>query len=98
MLRVTDDILELRHWAEERCGYPCRELGGRVILCFVADPSPALAIGWDEFEPIFSLGRLVAVYDDGPGCNEVFVGTSREAREYVARADPRASGASGPTP
>ena len=92
MLRVTDDILELRHWVEERGGSPCRSADGRLGLCFGADPSPALPVGWDEFEPTFVLGRSVLVYDDAPGCNHCFVGTMEEARAYVAAADPRITG------
>jgi hypothetical protein len=98
MLRVTDDVLELRHWAEERGGRPCRDPGGRIGLCFGGDPAPALTVGWDEFETNFVLARSVLVYDDAPGCNHCFIGAATEARAYVAAADPRASGASGPTP
>ena len=98
MLRVTDDLLELRRWAEERGGRPCRDLGGRIGLCFGADPSPAIAIGWDEFEPNFCLGRCAFVYDDAPGCNRYFIGGADDARAYVATADPHVSGSAGPTP
>jgi hypothetical protein len=98
MLRVTEDLLELRHWAEERNGRPCRHPDGRIGLCFGGDPRPALAVGWDEFEANFCLGRYVVVYDDSPGCSHVFLGSVEEARAYVASADPHVSGAAGPTP
>jgi hypothetical protein len=98
MLRVSEDLLELRHWAEERYGHPCRHPDGRIGLCFGADPSPALPVGWDEFEANFCLGRCVFVYDDSPGCNHVFIGNVNEARVYVASADPHVSGTAGPTP
>jgi hypothetical protein len=98
MLRVSEDILELRRWAEERGGSPCRHPDGRIGLCFGRDPSPALRVDWDEFETNFCIGRCAFVYDDSPGCNHVFIGTADEARAYVASADPRVSGSAGPTP
>jgi len=98
MLRVTVDLLELRHWAEERNGSPCRYTDGRISLCFEADPRPALPVDWDEFEATFCIWRCVFVYDDAPGCNHVFIGTTEEARAYVASADPHVSGTAGPTP
>jgi hypothetical protein len=98
VLRVTDDLLELRHWAEERGGCPCRALDGRIGLCFGVDPAPALLVGWDEFESNFVLRRCVLVYDDAPGSIAVFIGDAVEARAFVASADPRVSGAAGPTP
>ncbi len=98
MLRVTQDLLELRHWAEERGGSPCRHHDGRIGLCFGNDPWPALPVGWDEFEINFCMGQCVCVYDDAPGSNRAFVGGFHEARAYVASADPRVSGAAGPTP
>jgi len=96
MLRVTEDVLEVRHWAEERGGSPCRRPDGHLTLCFGADPSPAIPVGWEEFEPNFMLGRCVLVYDDSPGCNHCLVGTMEEARAYVAAADPRLTGAATP--
>ncbi len=98
MLRVTDDILEVRRWAEERGGRPCRDAGGRVGLCFGADPSPAACVGWDEFETNFEVSHDVLVYDDAPGCSHCFIGTAAEARAYVERSDPRSRGAAKPTP
>jgi hypothetical protein len=98
MLRATDDILELRHWVEERCGQPCRFADGKLGLCFGEELAGATLVGWDEFEPTFCAGLCVFVYDDSPGCNHHFIGSREEARGYVAAADPRASGSAGPTP
>lgn len=98
MLRVTEDLLELRRWAEERGGSPCRHPDGRIGLCFEEGPGPALPVGWDEFEANFCIGRCVLVYDDAPGCHHVFIGSTDEARRYVRSADPHVSGSAGPTP
>lgn len=98
MLRVTEDLLELRRWAEERGGTPCRAPDGRIGLCFGCDPSPAIAVGWDEFEANFCIGRCVCVYDDAPGSKQAFVGDAAAARAFIAAADPRVSGVAGPTP
>lgn len=84
MLRTTEDLLELRRWAEARGGAPCRSPDGRVGLCFGGDPAPALLVGWDEFGANFKVGRGVAVY--APGSAGCFVGTAAEAHAYVARA------------
>ena len=97
MLRVTDDILELRQWAEERGGQPCRRPDGRVALCF-GDRPDLTPVGWDEFEPTFCAGRCAFVYDDAPDCRHHFIGSDDEARAYVASVNPRLSGAAGPTP
>jgi hypothetical protein len=96
MLRVTDDILELRHWTEERGGAPCRQADGRLALCF-GDRIGSRLVGWDEFEPTFCGGRSVFVYDDAPDCTHHFIGSEAEARAYVAAVNPRLSGAVGPT-
>jgi len=97
MLRVTDDILELRHWAEERNGVPCRQADGRLALCF-GHRLGETPIGWDEFEPAFVGGRRVFVYDDAPDCTNHFVGNEDEARAFVHGSNPRQTGAAGPTP
>jgi hypothetical protein len=97
MLRVTDDILEVRHWAEERGGTPCRRADGKVALCF-GDRLDVSVVGWDEFEPTFVLGHSVLVYDDAPDCTHHFIGSPDEARAYVAAQNPRLSGAAEPTP
>jgi hypothetical protein len=97
MLRVTDDILELRHWTEDRGGAPCREADGRLALCF-GHRIGATRVGWGEFEPVFVGGRSVLVYDDAPDCTHHFIGSEAEAKAYVRSSDPRISGAAGPTP
>jgi hypothetical protein len=55
-------------------------------------------VGWDEFQSILVLQHLAVVYDDAPGCNQTFIGSPDEARDDVARADPRTSGWAGATP
>ncbi len=87
MLRVTDDISELRCWAEERGATPCRDpTTGRLALAFAGEPCPGLEVGWDEFEPTFCAARAVFVYDDGPGARHWYLGSEQEARAFVARA------------
>jgi hypothetical protein len=98
MLRVTEDLVEVRRWAERHGGRPCRRLDGTLELCFVEDPAPALSVGWDEFETNFVLTRCVLVYDETPGCTRSFVGPAGEARAYIRSLDPRLSGAAGDTP
>ena len=92
MLRATDDVLELRHWAEERGGSPCRLLDGGLALCFEAAERPGLAVDWAEFEANFVVARSVCVYDDAPGARRCFVGTVAEARAFVARDCERVAG------
>ncbi len=83
MLRVTTDILELRHWAESRGGRPCRDVRtGRIGLAFGADPC-AFPVGWDELEPAFFYEHDVFVYDDAPGATRCFVGRADEAQAFV---------------
>jgi hypothetical protein len=98
MLRVTDDVVELRRWAQEHGGAPCRRRDGTLTICFGAVPDAALPVDWGEFEANFVLAGCVLVYDDAPGCTHCFVGPTVDARAYVAAADPRASGSAGPTP
>jgi hypothetical protein len=97
MLRVTDDILEVRHWAEERGGRAGRQADGRLRVCF-GERLDVAVVGWDEFEPTFCAGRCVFVYDDAPDCTNHFIGSEQEARAFVAGSDPRISGKAGPTP
>jgi hypothetical protein len=92
MLRVTDDILELRTWAVERGGRPGRLPDGRLTLGFGAAEGGALPIDWGEFEVAFVGSRRVFVYDDAPDFTRCFVGTADEAREYVRQSDPRLTG------
>jgi hypothetical protein len=84
MLRVTDDVLELRRWAEARGGRPCREpASGRLQVAFPGDRC-AVDVGWDEFEPAFCAARCVFVYDDAPGARRHFVGGLDEAQAFLA--------------
>jgi len=83
MLRVTQDVVEIRRWAESRGATPCRhETTGRLDLVFGGDAC-ALPVGWDEFEPAFCVGHCVFVYDDAPGARRFFVGGADEAHEFV---------------
>ncbi len=87
MLRVTDDVLELRRWAEARGGSPCRDAAsGRLRIAF-PDDRCAVDVGWDEFEPAFCAGRCVFVYDDAPGARRHFVGGMDEAQAFLAPGD-----------
>ncbi|HEX9050463.1 MAG TPA: hypothetical protein VF841_08035 [Anaeromyxobacter sp.] len=83
MLRVTDDVLELRRWAEARGGSPCRDAAsGRLRIAFADDPC-TVGVGWAEFEPAFCAGRCVFVYDDAPGARRHFVGEREEALAFL---------------
>ncbi len=84
MLRVTDDVLELRRWAEARGGSPCRDAtSGRLRIAFAGDRC-AVDVGWDEFEPAFCAGRCVFVYDDAPDARRHFVGPMDEAQAFLS--------------
>jgi hypothetical protein len=89
MLRATSDVIEVRRWAEDRGACPCRqEVTGRLSLAYPADcPADTRQIGWDEFEPIFRLSRLVCIYDDAPAGVRFFVGSEVEARRFVSDAE-----------
>ena len=93
MLRVTQDLIEIRRWAESRGGHPCRDLAtGKLRFGFAGDEAcDARGVGWDEFESLFVLGRAVFVYDASPGGRRWFVGDEAAARAYVS-ADERAHG------
>jgi hypothetical protein len=85
MLRTTEDVLRIRHWAEERGAVPCRDRStGRIWLAMPDEPCEAELIGWDEFEVNFRHGRGVFVHDDAPGGRRFFVGPADEARRYMA--------------
>jgi hypothetical protein len=93
MLRVTDDILELRCWAEARGARPCRDVGdGHLRLTFPGDSCGAVEVGWDEFEPTFCASRSVFVWDDTPCSRLCFVGNEEEARAWF-EAEARAGAA-----
>lgn len=84
MLRVTQDVLEIRRWAETHGARPCREeASGRLLLVLGGEPCAVLGVGWDEFEPAFLASQSVCVYDDSPGVRRVFVGPPDEARRFV---------------
>ncbi|HYG70342.1 MAG TPA: hypothetical protein VD838_21875 [Anaeromyxobacteraceae bacterium] len=85
MLRVTEDVLEVRRWAEGHGGRPCRdERSGRLRLALPGEPC-ALGVGWAEWEPAFRATRCVFVYDDAAGSElrSHFVGGEEEARRWV---------------
>jgi hypothetical protein len=84
MLRVTQDVLEIRRWADAHHARPCRDAAsGRLLLALAGEPCSALGVGWDEFEAAFLASRSVCVYDDSPGLRRVFVGAPDEAHRYV---------------
>ena len=84
MLRVTEDVLELRRWAEARGGRPCRDaVSGRLRVAFAGDRC-AVEVGWEELEPAFCAGRCVFVYDHAPGARRHFVGGIDEALAFLA--------------
>jgi len=85
MLRVTQDVVQVRSWVEARDGWPCRRLDGRVALNFPGEICRGLEVGWGEFEPNFCAGRLVFVHDDVAGSRAWFIGSPGEAREFVSR-------------
>jgi hypothetical protein len=84
MLRATEDVVEIRRWAEGRGARPSRDGGsGLPGLAFPGEPSAAAEVGWDEFEVTFLLMRCVCVYDDAPGGHRAFVGGVEEAYRFV---------------
>jgi hypothetical protein len=96
MYRVTQDVVELRRWAEARGAQPCRNTEtGRIALSFGGEPC-AFPVGWDEFEPTFMTCRSVFVYDDAPGSRQHFLGPEPEAHAFVtARTSGLAPGSPG---
>jgi hypothetical protein len=84
MLRVTQDVVELRRWAEAHGACPCRDMAtGRIALAFPGDPC-AFPVGWDELEPAFCFSRSVFVYDEAPGSRRHLLGNEAEAHAFVA--------------
>ncbi len=93
MLRVTDDILEVRCWAEARDGWPCRDAeNGRLSLSFPGKPCSGIEVGWDEFEPTFCAAHCVFIWDDSPCSQLCFIGSEEEARAWF-EAEARAGAA-----
>ena len=83
MFRTTQDVIELRRWAEARGARPCREeRTGRLALALPGQGGDR-DVGWDEFEPTFLQRHDVFVYDDAPGCSRCFVGPADEARLFL---------------
>ncbi len=86
MLRTTQDILELRHWAEARGARPVREEAtGRLWLAIPGQPCSAREVGWDEFEPTFMITHCVFVYEDAPGARHFYIGGVEEAHAFLMR-------------
>jgi hypothetical protein len=84
MLRATEDVVEIRHWAEGRGARPCRDQEtGRLGLALPGEPCTAAEVDWAEFEATFLAMRFVFVYDDSPGARRVFVGGVDEAYRFV---------------
>ena len=88
MLRITDDVVEVRRWAESRGAHPCRDADDGTIRLRVADDPCAIPVGWDEFESAFCLARSVLVYDAAPGSRSFFLGGAEEARRFVEEERP----------
>ena len=84
MLRTTEDVVELRHWAEAHGARPCREdATGRLTLSFGGEAGLPCDVGWAEFESAFVVTRCVFVYDDSPGARVTFVGHADEAHAFI---------------
>jgi hypothetical protein len=84
MLHVTEDVVEMRAWAESRGARPSRHPGtGRPGLAFPGEPCEDVLVGWGEFEPAFRIGHLVLVYDEAPGSRRWFIGSEAEAHAFV---------------
>ena len=86
MFRTTQDVVELRRWAEMHGASPCRdELTGRLVLALPGRAAGRyLSVGWDEFEPAFLASQDVFVYDDAPGRPRCFVGPAAEAHAFIS--------------
>ena len=83
MFRTTQDVVELRRWAESHGARPCRdEHTGRLAL-LLPGQAGACAVGWDEFEPAFLAHQDVFVYDESPGRPQCFIGPAAEAHAFI---------------
>lgn len=84
MLRTTEDLVEMRHWAEVRRARPCRDpSGGQLGLALPGQPCRFEPVGWDEFEVTFRMQRALFVYDDAPGGSRCFIGPAAEAHDFI---------------
>jgi len=90
MLRVTQGVSVLRRWTEERQGWPCRRLDGRLAVGFAGEECLGIAIGWGEFEATFCAQGAAFVLDDAPDSRSFCVGPPEEARRYLADMQGRA--------
>ncbi len=84
MLRITQGVAAIRRWTEERSGWPCRRLDGRLAVGFSGDICRGVEIGWAEFLATFCAQRASFVLDDAPGSRSCFVGSPEEARRFLA--------------
>jgi hypothetical protein len=83
VFRTTQDVVEVRRWAEIHGARPCRdELTGRLLLAFPGEGG-AFEVGWDEFEPTFLLNHDVFVCDDALGHTTNFIGGAAEAHAFL---------------
>ena len=86
LFRTTQDLLELRRWAEARAARPHRqESTGRLALA-VPGGSGGREVGWEEFEPAFRALGQVCVYDGAPGACRSFIGSPEEALRFLRAA------------
>jgi len=84
MLRTTQDIVEIRRWAEGRGARPGREeASGRLVVAVSFPAGGVREVDWAEFEPTFMGCGAVFVYDDAPGASRCFVGPRAEAQALV---------------
>ncbi len=84
MLRSTQDVVEIRWWAEQRDARPCRdEASGRLGIAFPGTRCGEYLVGWDEWETTLLVRGLMFVYDDAPGARRAFVGTPEEAHRFI---------------
>jgi len=98
MLRVTQGVSVLRRWTEERQGWPCRRLDGRLAVGFAGQECLGIEIGWDEFEATFCAQGAAFVLDDAPDSRSCCVGPPEEARRFLADVQGRGSFAAPSSP
>jgi hypothetical protein len=83
VFRTTQDVLEIRRWAEMHGARPCRDLHTGRLRLVLPGQDPECEIGWDEFEPTFLHHHDVFVCDDAPGRPSCFVGATAEAQAFI---------------